>query len=202
MDASSVVAGLLHELSLPDQVLSLLLAHAQAVAREADRLGLVSDRDVERVLLRHTADSLLVALARRPAAGERWVDVGSGAGFPGLVLAAAFPATRFVLLEPQQRRAGFLDLQILTLGLTNAEVLRQRLEQFPRSWADVIVARALDRPHSSLLLLQEPLVDGGMALILGGPGTPAPAGATIVDVARPSVESPGMVFMMAKEPRV
>ena len=111
------ISALLRELALPSNLLSQLLAHAAAVAGDADRLGLVSIADSEHVLARHTADSLLFALARAPQAGERWIDVGSGAGFPGLVLGCAYPQTDFVLSEPQQRRAGFLDLQITRLGL-------------------------------------------------------------------------------------
>src|ERR1041385_3963320 len=103
MDATAVIAGLLHELEVPDRALSGIVAHARGVARDADRLGLVAERQVEPGLAPHSADSLLFSLARRPAAGEAWLDAGSGAGFPGLVLAIAFPDVGFRLLERQAR---------------------------------------------------------------------------------------------------
>ena len=60
------LSALLRELTLPQNLLSLLLAHASAVVADADRLGLVSERTLEAVIARHTADSLLFALVRRP----------------------------------------------------------------------------------------------------------------------------------------
>lgn len=198
MDAPSVVASLLHELGVPDAALSLLLAHARAVAREADRLGLVAERSLEEILLRHTADSLLFALVRRPAPGERWVDVGSGAGFPGLVLACAFPETSFLLLEPQQRRAGFLELQVMTLGLAMVGVERTRIERLPEESADVVVTRALEEPKKTFPLLTSPLRPGGIALVAAGADTPLPEGASARAVDRPGVDSPGVVLMIAR----
>lgn len=197
-DARAVVASLLHELAVPDQALSLIDAHARTVAADADRLGLVSERTPDEILLRHSADSLLVAIARRPRAGDLWLDAGSGAGFPGLVLACAFPDTAFTLLEPQQRRAGFLELQVLNLGLGNVEVTRKRLQEIPAGTADVVTARALERPVEMFSLLTAPLRPGGVALVSAGPGTIRPEGAREIDVSRPSVDSPGLVFMMAR----
>jgi 16S rRNA (guanine527-N7)-methyltransferase len=199
MDATAVIAGLLHELEVPDGALSGIVAHARGVARDADRLGLTAERELEQILVRHSADSLLFALARRPAAGEAWLDVGSGAGFPGLVLAIAFPEARFTLVEPQARRAGFLELESLNLGLTNVEVARRRLETVPEASVDVVVARALEDPlvtHGSLGRLVRP---GGCALVAAGPATPRPEGAVELRVSRPHVDSPGVLLMMPAE---
>jgi 16S rRNA (guanine527-N7)-methyltransferase len=198
MDARGVIAGLLHELEVPDAALSLLLAHADAVAADADRLGLVAERSLREVLLRHTADSLLFALARRPSPDEEWLDVGSGAGFPGLVLACTFPATRFVLLEPQARRAGFLDLQILNLGLSGVGVRRARLEAAGRPPADVVVSRALEKPERTTRLLVEAVRPGGQVLLAAGPSIRPAPGARVLDVSRPHVDSPGRVLMMTR----
>jgi 16S rRNA (guanine527-N7)-methyltransferase len=200
MDAVAVVAGLLHELEVPDTALSLIVAHGRAVLRHADRLGLVSERDLDTILRRHSSDSLLFALGRRPMAGEVWLDVGSGAGFPGLVLAAAFPATMFRLLEPQARRAGFLDLVAVTLGLDNVEVSRLRVEAVPSASADVVVSRALEDPENALARLPRIARTGGCVLIGAGPSTPRPDGAAEVRVSRPHVDSPGLLLMMPPRP--
>src|SRR5687767_1639503 len=106
---------MLRDLHVSTGAISLLLSHASAVESDADRLGLISQRDAGHVLSRHTADSLLFALVRAPEPDDRWIDVGSGAGFPGVVLAACFPESSFVLLEPQRRRAAFLEMQAARL---------------------------------------------------------------------------------------
>ncbi|MCA1832641.1 MAG: RsmG family class I SAM-dependent methyltransferase [Actinomycetota bacterium] len=198
MVAEGVLGALLRELELPSGLLSLLFAHARAVLQDADRLGLVTERTLDEILARHTADSLLFALARRPAPGELWIDAGSGAGFPGFVLACAFPESRFWLLEPQQRRAGFLDLQLLNLGLVNAEVRPSRLERIPIGAADVVVARALEQPQKTFPLLTRVVKQGGVVLVAAGGDTPRLAGAETVEVGRRGVDSPGRLFMMTR----
>lgn len=189
------VSGVLRELRLPTGVLSLLLAHAAAVTQDADRLGLVSGRDTSSILSRHTADSLLFALVRRPEPGERWVDVGSGAGFPGLVLACCFPLTSFMLVEPQQRRAGFLDLCVTTLGLENTAVSKTRAVDMTTAF-DVAVTRALAEPALALETMSHLLLPGGLAMLAAGETARVPVGAMEVSCPRPGADSPGRFFVL------
>jgi chromosome partitioning protein len=161
------VAAILHELGAPDLALSLLLAHIEAVRSEGARLGLVAPGDLERLITRHLADSLLFALVRAPRPGESWVDVGSGAGFPGLPLACCYAETSFVLAEPLRRRAGFLDVQVATLGLTNVTVDQRRAEDLPKDF-DVAVARALASPEEALSQLGDLVRPGGLAIVAAG----------------------------------
>ena len=194
----AVLAALLRELSLSPSLLSPLLAHAKAVAADADRLGLVSERDTDAIVARHTADSLLFALARAPQEDESWVDVGSGAGFPGLVLALSYPEARFTLLEPQRRRAGFLELQITELGLSNAVVMQERAADIGADF-DVATARALAEPLLALEALKALVVPEGAVLLAVGQHAIAPMEAEDLHVARPGVDSPGRIFMIATE---
>ena len=192
-----VLAPLLQRLGLPVSLASPLLAHANAVRDAGERLGLVSDHDLSSIVRRHTADSLLFALARPPELGERWADVGSGAGFPGLVLACCYPNAHFTLIEPHSRRAGFLDLQVAGLGLSNATVLARRLQEVEGGF-DVAVARALHSPRETLLTLNSLVRQGGLSLVAAGPNEDVPQGATIVrleDVG--DVDSPGVLLMMS-----
>lgn len=195
----AVVGPLLERLGLPATLLSPLLAHAAAVAASAERLGLVSPRDVGSVVERHTADSLLFALARPPLPGERWVDLGSGAGFPGLVLAVCYPSTSFTLVEPLRKRAGFLELEGASLGAQNVEVLAVRSEALEPAY-DVAVARAFARPAEALQRLLTCLRAEGEAILAVGPDAAVPDGARAV---RPgysaSVDSPGVLFMMTRD---
>lgn len=193
----AALSALLRELSLPQNLLSVLLAHAAAVAGDADRLGLVAERTLDAVVGRHTADSLLFALVRRPEGNDAWVDVGSGAGFPGLVLASCFPDARFTLVEPQKRRAGFLELQVHQLGLQNAEVLAMRATELDRLF-DVATARALAEPLIALEALKSLISPGGSLMLAVGDTAVAPPDVVDLDVARAGVDSPGRIFMMAE----
>jgi 16S rRNA (guanine527-N7)-methyltransferase len=196
-DHVAALSALLRELTLPQNLLSLLLAHASAVVADADRLGLVSERTLEAVIARHTADSLLFALVRRPMPEDSWVDVGSGAGFPGLVLACCFPDARFTLVEPQRRRAGFLEVQLLQLGLTNTEVLAARASDLGPVF-DVATARALAEPLLALEALKGLIKPDGAVLLAVGDHAVAPPEADDLDVARPGVDSPGRILMIAE----
>lgn len=159
---------------------------------------MISHGDAGHVIARHTADSLLFALARAPEPGESWVDVGTGAGFPGLVLAICYPDTRFALVEPQQRRAGFLDLQVARLGLANSRVLAARAQDLGETF-DVATARALAEPILALEALL-PLVPDGLAMVAAGESAIAGPGIVEFDVRRPGVDSPGRIFMMSQSP--
>jgi 16S rRNA (guanine527-N7)-methyltransferase len=192
----AVLGALVGRLGLPLGVLSLLIAHAEAVRAATARLGLVSSRDVEHIAERHTADSLLFALARMPRHGERWLDVGSGAGFPGVVLASCFPDTTFTLLEPLKKRAGFLQLTAVDLGLSNVSVDDRRLEDLDDLF-DVAVARALSSPIRALRSMVGAVRAGGDAVVAVGSEAALEDPARLVQVEPAAfVDSPGRFFMM------
>lgn len=195
---TGIVASLLRRLGLPEGLLSPLLAHAREVRDQSDRLGLVSAGDRNCIVSRHTTDSLLFALARAPVEGERWVDAGSGAGFPGMVLACCYPGTQFTLAEPKRRRAGFLDLQAAGLGLGNVSVEVRPVESLKPGF-DVAVARAMTSPEETLSALLGAVRPGGLALAAVGPRADTPAGATRVQIEGiDQVDSPGLLFMIAR----
>lgn len=190
------IGAILRELRVSPEAMSLLLSHAAAVEDDADRLGLVSRSDIGHVLDRHTADSLLFALVREPQAEERWIDVGSGAGFPGLVLAACYPIASFLLLEPQRRRAAFLEMQAARLGLDNVVVMQERADTLEPGF-DVAVARALAEPSlaiEALWRLVEP--EGEALLAVGRDAHPFP-GVVEVRLDGYDVDSPRRFFMMS-----
>jgi 16S rRNA (guanine527-N7)-methyltransferase len=164
------------------------------------RLGLVSPNDVEHVITRHSADSLLFALVRRPGPGERWVDVGSGAGFPGVVLACCFPECSFTLAEPLQKRAGFLELAAADLGLANVDVLPARLQDLGMEPFDVAVARALTEPSEALRSMLGVVRPGGEAIVAISRDTAVDLGATTLKLEDlGNVDSPGVFSMMTRE---
>ena len=92
------------------------------------------------------------------------IDIGSGAGFPGIPLALALPKTSFTLFEPIAKKSSFLHLTKSTLGLTNVAIATKRVEQGPFFKCDLICSRAVTdtsmlmklchefiAPHSTLL---------------------------------------------------
>ncbi len=93
------------------------------------RLNLTAIRDRELVLRLHFIDSLsVVPLLSR---GGRLLDVGSGAGFPGIPINIMLPEKPVYLLEPRRKRATFLRHVVRELGLTNAHVVEGRMESLP-----------------------------------------------------------------------
>jgi 16S rRNA (guanine527-N7)-methyltransferase len=145
-------------------------AYARLLATDGTVRGLIGPREVPRLWDRHLLNS--AALAPLVPAGARVVDVGSGAGLPGIPLALVRPDLAVTLLEPLARRVTFLDECVDRLGLTNVTVVRGRAEEGPvrRSLggADVVTARAvapLDKLAGWCLPLLRP---GGLLLALKG----------------------------------
>jgi 16S rRNA (guanine527-N7)-methyltransferase len=104
-----------------------------------------SARDRARSLERHIADSL-VGLELAPVARARAIaDLGSGAGLPGLVLAAAIPEATVHAVESTQRKCSWIASLATAAGLGNVEVVCRRAEEWPRGLEahDLVVARAL-----------------------------------------------------------
>ncbi len=192
----AALAAVIRELGLPPSAISPILAHAAAVRAESSRLGLVSEGDAEVVVARHSADSLLFALAKPPGPNEQWIDVGSGAGFPGIPLACCYPDASFLLVEPQRRRAGFLELQITRLGLDNASVAQTKAASVQGPF-DVATARALADPAFALETLLRLVEPDGTVLVAVGSDQLLPPGVEELDVGRPGVDSPGRLFMIA-----
>ena len=129
--------------------LARLAAYAELLERWSQRHNLVSFRDRSELVRRHLVDALA---ARDLLVGSgALLDVGSGAGLPGVPLLAVRPAWRGVLLEPRQKRWAFLRLVVRELGL-DATVERVRYQDYgsPGFSFDVIAARALGR-HAELV---------------------------------------------------
>ena len=123
----------------------LLLDFVELVAKWTKRINLVSAQSLGDIWSRHVLDSAqLYALA--PKSTQHWADLGSGAGFPGIVvsllaLGQARPL-RVTLVESDQRKATFLRAAARDLGIT-PQIIAARIEQLPSLQADVVSARAL-----------------------------------------------------------
>lgn len=126
--------------------------------------GLLGPREVDRLWSRHLLNCAALATFLPPGAVDV-LDVGSGAGLPGIVLALASPSRHVTLLEPLQRRVRFLELCVRTLELTNVDIIADRAQAVAgRVSADVVVARAV-APLDRLVGWTWPLVRPGGALL-------------------------------------
>ena len=143
--------------------LPLVRRYAADLARHGVALGLIGPLEPGRLWTRHVLNSGL--LAPLLPSGARVADVGSGAGLPGLVLAAARPDLQLVLIEPMERRTMWLAEERDRLGLDNVEVVRARAEEYTGERVDVATARAVGA-LSTLLPAVVPLVRAGGRLAL------------------------------------
>ena len=137
-----------------DAVTLSRLEQLEAMLREEnDRQNLVSAVSLEAVWVRHFADSaqLLDHVPRETGDGI-WLDLGTGAGFPGLVIAVCRPHHPVVLIESRAKRIAWLEDVIAELGLRSVSVAGMRLERYPARPAGVISARAF-APLAQLIAL-------------------------------------------------
>ena len=141
--------------------------YADLLAGPGVERGLLGPREAPRLWERHLLNC--AGLTDLLDDGSTVLDLGSGAGLPGIVLALLRPALTVVLVEPLQRRAAFLEEAVAALGLRNTLVRRARAEELAgKVLADVVVARAvapLDRLAGWALPL---LPAGGRLLALKG----------------------------------
>jgi 16S rRNA (guanine527-N7)-methyltransferase len=142
-------------------------AFAELLAGPGVVRGLLGPREVPRIWDRHLLNCAVIAEAVPP--DVRLVDIGSGAGLPGLVLAIVRQDISVTLLEPLLRRTVFLEECVEALKLENVEVLRGRAEEFAgRREFDVVSARAV-APLDRLLKWSLPLLrEGGELLAMKG----------------------------------
>lgn len=132
----------------------------------SDPLAPTSVREPDRVIADHIADSLVALELPALAAPGRLVDVGAGAGFPGLVLAVARRATGVSLLEASTRKCAFMERAAARCGLRNVEVVHARAEDWREGLGrfDVATARAV-APLAVVLEYAAPLLRPGGSVV-------------------------------------
>ncbi len=146
--------------------LPLAELYVAALAEDAVLRGLIGPREVPRLWERHMLNCAVVAELVPDRASL--IDVGSGAGLPGIPIALARPEVNVTLLEPLARRTAFLEEWVQRLHLNTVRVVRGRAEDATGMLADVVVARALaplDRLAGWCLPLVAP---GGRLLAIKG----------------------------------
>ncbi len=131
--------------SISESVQEQILDYLALLTQWNQTYNLTAVRDPKAMLVRHIADSLAVIpyLKQYHTAGHRFLDVGSGAGLPGIPLALALPDWQWTLLDSHGKKTRFLIHVKAALDLKNVEVIQQRVETFrPTACFQGVIARA------------------------------------------------------------
>lgn len=147
-----------------------LEAYAELLRRWNSKINLVSKSTIDDLWTRHIADSAQI-YALAPHTVRHWADLGSGGGFPGLVIAIMgaehSSPLKVTLVESDSRKCAFLRTVIRETG-ANAAVLNERIEVLPELNADILSARALGSLDLLLSFAERHLAANGTAIFQKG----------------------------------
>ena len=157
-------------LNVSRETLARLETYAELLQKWNPKINLVAKSTLDDLWTRHIVDSEQV-FGYAPSNVDHWVDIGSGGGFPGLVIAILrdelAPKMNVTLIESDQRKCTFLRTVLRETGVS-ATVIADRIEQVPPQNADVLSARALADLSMLLGFAKRHLSDKGTALFQKG----------------------------------
>ena len=165
---------------LTSRQINALELYEQELLRENEHTNLTAIREPEQIRTKHFLDSLTCLMVMRDAPPNRIVDVGTGAGFPGLPLKIIFPAMQLTLVESVGKKADFCRHVVSKLGLEGVQVVQERAETLGhlpehRQQYDWALARAVAVMNVLVEYLLPLARVGGAALALKGENAPAEA---------------------------
>ena len=178
------------------------LERYEALLRErAAALGMIARGDLDRLRARHILDSLR-AVTGLPDGPAAVVDLGSGAGLPGIPVAIARPEVHVILAESRRQRIAFLELAAIDLGLGNVSVHGGRAESAPTP-ADVCLARAFRDARGSWAVAQALLGPTGRLVYFAGsafdPSRDLPSGAVATVLPTSPLANSGPLVIMTRQ---
>jgi 16S rRNA (guanine527-N7)-methyltransferase len=180
--------------------IATLEAFEALLAEHAIPHGMVASSDREHLRERHVLDSLRAVPHLGPVK-QAVVDLGSGAGLPGIPVAVARPDLALTLAEPRQLRAAFLELVVERLSLPNVRVFPKPAEELP-SDAEACLARGFGDPSRTWAVARGLLhPDGSLIYWAGTTFRPdqVPEGARIAAIGSPTLESGGPIVIMTRQ---
>lgn len=153
-------------LTLESDIQQRLLDYIALIDKWNRVYNLTAIREPEKMVSHHLLDSLAVAPHLH---ARRLLDVGSGAGLPGIPLALANPDMHVTLLDSNHKKAAFLNQAVMELKMKNAEVCSERVESWKtQSGFDVIISRAFSDMGEFVRITRHLLIPGGMFAAMKG----------------------------------
>lgn len=156
---------------LTTQQLHQVLRHLDLLLRWNSKINLTAVRDAEQIITRHFGESFFAArhlLAHRSSAGSA-IDIGTGAGFPGLPMKIWAPSLKLTLIESNNKKVAFLRETVRTVGLLGITVLADRAESLNIK-SDLVTLRAVEQFESILPIASELVSSSGRLALLIGEG--------------------------------
>jgi 16S rRNA (guanine527-N7)-methyltransferase len=154
--------------------LELFLTYLEELTRWNRKINLTKITDPKEIITRHFLDSLTIL--RYLKGSKRLLDIGTGAGFPGLPVKIAMPEVELMLMDSVEKKVFFLKYIIRTLGLRGVRAVRARaeeaevIEQLKNSF-DCVVSRAISALEDFFPLARPYLCQGGILIAMKGPLT-------------------------------
>lgn len=136
-----------NDITCSDEQLMMLIRFYEMLVEKNKVMNLTAITDFEEVAIKHFADSLTIGRAIKPES-QKMIDVGTGAGFPGIPLKIVYPGIKLTLLDSLNKRLVFLNEVIEELGLKDIETVHTRAEEAAvkpayREQYDIVVSRAV-----------------------------------------------------------
>lgn len=159
-----------HGLVLSMEIIEKLNVYQRLLEEKNKVMNLTGIDQKEEVYEKHFYDSLLFSF-NEDLDGKKLIDVGTGAGFPGLVLAICYPSLEVTLLEPLTKRCNFLKEVVDELKLTNVKIVNERSEDYSVKNIekfDYAVARAVSKLNILLEIISPMLKINGLFVALKG----------------------------------
>jgi len=161
------------ELQLSDPQIASLLTYLEQLQKWNRTYNLTAIRDLEQMLVQHLFDSLAVVRPIEPilyknTAKPVVVDVGSGGGLPGVVLAIMCPHASVHCVDTVEKKATFIRYAAGALGLSNLHAHHARIEELPAFNADIVVSRAFASLQDFATLAGKHVAQGGLLLSMKG----------------------------------
>lgn len=161
-----------HGIIIPACAMDQLCVYMERLILWNPRVSLVARAEPPEIACKHFADSVFATRACKD--GDRIVDLGSGAGFPGLVIAILMPTVTVCAVDSRRKKVSFMNEVIATAGITNARAVESRLEilahdDVHQNAYTVVIARALSGTEKFLQIARAFLANDGRAVAMKGP---------------------------------
>jgi len=150
------------DIVLPHDSINLFADYIRLIINKSSHFNLISKKDLHRIAERHIYESLLITKTVDLSGKKRFLDIGTGAGFPGLPLKIWNPDIELYLIESNRKKTAFLKNAVKSLSLDNVTILHTRAEDIPENISllksfDVVTARSVGT-LSEILDYAEPFI--------------------------------------------